>query len=415
MADQHSSHSSGSDAQQGTSGGNTSGSKSGSGSNSGSPTSGNQSGMSGGTGGSKGTSGGSGNQGGMSGSSGSKTGGTGGQSGTGSSNGSKGGSNTDQRGGGAGGGDKYATDSDDKTNYNTSSNKGNSSSSSTSSSKPNGSGMHSNGSSEKQESGSDEGGSEDDSEDDPAGYRASMRYEGSKEMNDDSNYGSRGGGSAGRASGRWRSNSSDRNSINDRSRSAGQWSDSNSAQRRGQSGYGLYGSGSRGSYASPFSLMRRMAEDMDRILDDYGMGAGAAHHSGNALSAGDSWQHQSTPSQQSTSLSSEATWNPEVEVFHRGDKVVVRADLPGLKKEDVHVDVEDDILTISGERSHEEKNDRKDYYQSERSYGKFWRAIALPDGVDADDCDAKFKDGVLEVEFKAPEPEQRRKKSISIH
>lgn len=203
-----------------------------------------------------------------------------------------------------------------------------------------------------------------------------------------------------------RSTSFDRGTSSDRgvameqpTRASGRWS--STSAKRGES-YPTYG--------SPFTLMRRMAEDMDRLFDDFGMGRSHLSRSG-MTGASDAWSHQGLPSSMSTG---QATWNPEVEVFHRGGKVVVRADLPGLRKDDVHVDVEGDVLTISGERSHEDESDRRDLYRSERSYGSFWRAIALPDGVDAEDCEASFKDGVLEVEFEAPKEEQLKKKSIKV-
>src|SRR5439155_21406466 len=73
--------------------------------------------------------------------------------------------------------------------------------------------------------------------------------------------------------------------------------------------------------------------------------------------------------------SSLATWTPQVETFRRGDNLVVRADLPGLKKDDVNVEIDNGMLTISGERHSEREDDQGDYYRSERTYGQFYRAI----------------------------------------
>ena len=95
-------------------------------------------------------------------------------------------------------------------------------------------------------------------------------------------------------------------------------------------------------------------------------------------------------------------WTPQVETFRRGDKLVVRADLPGLSKDDIKVELDDNALVISGERSDEHEDNREGYYVTERSYGQFYRAVPLPEGVSGDQCEATFKDGVLEVTLKAP-------------
>jgi HSP20 family protein len=107
-------------------------------------------------------------------------------------------------------------------------------------------------------------------------------------------------------------------------------------------------------------------------------------------------------------------WMPQIETRRRGDDLVVHADLPGLRKEDVHVEVDDGILTISGERSHEHEDERDDYYRSERSYGQFYRAIPLPEGVDENACEATFKDGVLEVSIPLPKQQEKKAKEVQI-
>ena len=142
-----------------------------------------------------------------------------------------------------------------------------------------------------------------------------------------------------------------------------------------------------GLAASPFGFMRRMAEDMDRLFQDFGLAQSPT---------------LGLPQSSVRDLSRPVSWIPQLETFRRGDKLVVRADLPGMKKEDVQVDVEDGILTISGERCDENEDSRDDYYRSERSYGQFYRSIALPKGVSAESCEASFKDGVLEVSLSAP-------------
>ena len=123
--------------------------------------------------------------------------------------------------------------------------------------------------------------------------------------------------------------------------------------------------------------MRRMAEDMDRLFEDFGFGLPGLLVSPKLSSGVGSAARPINALQR-------AGWVPQIETFRRGDKLVLRADLPGLRKEDVSVEIEDGILTISGERSAEDVEDRDGYYHSERSYGQFQRSLALPDGVTGD-------------------------------
>lgn len=158
-----------------------------------------------------------------------------------------------------------------------------------------------------------------------------------------------------------------------------------------------------GTTRSPFHLMRRMAEDIERLFDsDYGR-----------VGFGMTPRLTSSP-WRSEGRFTEALWAPQVETFRRENNLVVRADLPGLTKDNVNVDVEDDMLTISGERTDENRDERDDYYRSERTYGRFFRAIQLPDGVDADKIEATFKDGVLEVTIPAPKVQTPRNRQVKI-
>lgn len=90
-------------------------------------------------------------------------------------------------------------------------------------------------------------------------------------------------------------------------------------------------------------------------------------------------------------------WMPAVDVFEKEDKFVVKAELPGIKEEDIHVSVVGDALSIKGEKKTETEVKEQDYYRSERSYGSFYRSIPIPSNVDADKIKASFEDGVLEV------------------
>ena len=101
-------------------------------------------------------------------------------------------------------------------------------------------------------------------------------------------------------------------------------------------------------------------------------------------------------------------WTPAVDVIREKDKIVVRADMPGIKPEDIKIEVEGDILTVSGE--HEETTEEKDekFVRRERRYGSFMRSIALPAGVDPDSLTATVKDGVLEVTVPLPQEAKQR-------
>lgn len=103
---------------------------------------------------------------------------------------------------------------------------------------------------------------------------------------------------------------------------------------------------------------------------------------------------------------------PSVDVFEDADKVTVKAELPGMGKDDVEVNVSDGVITISGEKKKEEKVEKKDYYRLERSYGSFSRTVRLPSEIQSDKAEARFKDGVLEVTL--PKTEQAKKKEVKV-
>jgi HSP20 family protein len=125
---------------------------------------------------------------------------------------------------------------------------------------------------------------------------------------------------------------------------------------------------------NPFALMRQFTEDMDRMF---------GHPNGGA-------------------------WVPAIEVKQAEGKFIVTADLPGLKKEDVKVNVTGNALTLEGERKEEKEEKREGYYHSERKYGKFYRSIPLPEGAKIDNVAAHFKDGVLEITVPVSEPKETR-------
>jgi HSP20 family protein len=133
-----------------------------------------------------------------------------------------------------------------------------------------------------------------------------------------------------------------------------------------------------GLLSSPFTMMRRMMEDFDRAWSGFGTGQTA----GGMMA-----------------------WSPAVEVRERDGNLIVCAELPGLSKEDVRVEATDDAIVIEGEKKQEYKSDEGGVHRSERSYGRFYRAIPLPEGTHAEQAKAKFNNGVLEVTV--PLPQQR--------
>lgn len=150
---------------------------------------------------------------------------------------------------------------------------------------------------------------------------------------------------------------------------------------------------------SPFALMRRFNEEMDRLFQDFGFGRG--------FSGPSFGREMSTFGEQGQSL-----WSPQIEMFERGDELVVRADLPGMKRGDIQIDIADNALVIRGERRSERENEEEGYYRTERSYGTFYRALPLPEGVNTENAEASFRDGVLEITMAAPERSGRRRLEI---
>jgi HSP20 family protein len=166
-----------------------------------------------------------------------------------------------------------------------------------------------------------------------------------------------------------------------------------SSQQTGMARRGQFGSPSS---SSPFTFMRRFSEEMDRLFDDFGFG-------GSWL--GSSYGRDFFPI--NLGEFRQSLWSPQIETFEREGQLVIRADLPGLKKDDVNVEITDHAITISGERRDEDEERREGYYRSERSYGSFFRSIPLPEGVNAEDANATFNNGVLEITMQAPQVQSR--------
>ena len=148
--------------------------------------------------------------------------------------------------------------------------------------------------------------------------------------------------------------------------------------------------------ATPINFMRRFSEEMDHLYEDFGLGRG--------------WL---TPMLDKAQLP-QGPWSPQVEVFERDNELVLRADLPGLTKDDVNVEMADDGITIEGERKNEHQEKGEGYFRSERNYGKFFRRIPMPEGVKAEDANATFSNGVLEITLPALKRGERKPRRLEI-
>ena len=144
---------------------------------------------------------------------------------------------------------------------------------------------------------------------------------------------------------------------------------------------------------SPFTALQRFADDVDRMFADFGLGR---------RWASPSWRETAT-----------GMWAPEVEVFQKNNELTIKADLPGLRKDEVSVELTDDAVTILGERKREHEEEREGVYRSERSYGSFYRVIPLPEGAITEQANANFRDGVLEITMPAPPASKGRRLEIT--
>jgi len=106
-------------------------------------------------------------------------------------------------------------------------------------------------------------------------------------------------------------------------------------------------------------------------------------------------------------------WNPVVDIFDNDSNIVIQAELPGIDKKDIALDVKDRVLTLKGERAFDNEVKEENFYRRERAYGKFERAFNLPAHVKIEDIKADYKDGVLRIEI--PKPEVQQPKQITVH
>lgn len=160
---------------------------------------------------------------------------------------------------------------------------------------------------------------------------------------------------------------------------------SQGVERRGGYFPSLFSLGPRDFFTmSPLGLMRRFADEMDRAFSSF-----------------------TTPS--GGTSGGELAWMPAVEIRQNDNNLVVSAELPGLTEKDVKVEATPEGLVIEGERKREYSGEEGGIQRTERSYGRFWRLIPLPEGAEVENAKASFENGVLEVTIPIPESQQRRR------
>jgi HSP20 family protein len=146
----------------------------------------------------------------------------------------------------------------------------------------------------------------------------------------------------------------------------------------------------------PFTLLRQLTSEFDRAFET------------------SAWPSFRWPLLRARPATETATWFPEIDVFEKDNRLITKIDLPGLKKEDVKVEVTDGHLAISGERKTEAEEKKENFYRCEREYGSFHRAIPLPEGVKLEDVKATFSEGVLEVSVPLPAQPEAKVRKVEI-
>ena len=138
----------------------------------------------------------------------------------------------------------------------------------------------------------------------------------------------------------------------------------------------------------PFRDINTLQDRMNRLFEDAGRG----------------WRHEEP--------ASTTTWSPAVDIYETEGEIVVKAELPGMDRKDITLNLENNVLTIRGERRFEKETKEDNYHRIERSYGGFSRSFSIPTSVDEEKIRADYKDGVLKVAL--PKKEQAKPKQIQI-
>lgn len=135
---------------------------------------------------------------------------------------------------------------------------------------------------------------------------------------------------------------------------------------------------------NPYRNLRTLPRDLDSFFNDFGLDY----------------------------RSSDKVWAPSVDIVETEDNYKLKAEIPGMNKDDIKISFEDHVLTLSGERKNESEENEKNLHRVERFYGKFQRSFHLPEGIKTDDISAKYKDGVLTIDV--PKAEEVKPKEIAI-
>lgn len=146
----------------------------------------------------------------------------------------------------------------------------------------------------------------------------------------------------------------------------------------------------------PFMLLGQLTSELDRMFET------------------SAWPSLRWPIFRTRPSAEAETWFPQIDVFEKDNRLVTKIDLPGMKKEEVKVEVTDGQLAISGERKIEAEEKKEDFYRCEREYGSFYRAVPLPEGVKLEDVKATFTDGVLEVSVPLPSRAEAKARRVEI-
>ena len=141
----------------------------------------------------------------------------------------------------------------------------------------------------------------------------------------------------------------------------------------------------------PFRRMAALQDQINRLFDDSFAGPESSDDNVDACS-----------------------WRPVVDIYETGQGVVLKAELPGISKENVSIEVKDNILTIKGERSSDQDIGEDKYYRKERCFGSFYRSFTMQDAIDPEKIKAKFKDGILEIAIPRPEVETPKQVKVNI-
>ena len=147
---------------------------------------------------------------------------------------------------------------------------------------------------------------------------------------------------------------------------------------------------------NPFHMMRRFTQDMERLFEDF-----------QGFSFPNFFKTDFVPFRMEFD---KVEWVPQIEVLQNNGQFMVRADLPGLTKDDIKVELTENLLMISGERKEEKEEKHEGFYRSERSYGNFYRQIPLPEGIETANAEATFRNGVLEITMAMPKAEPSTRK-----